>query len=229
MDQNRAAREDFIDTFTRTADFEVAPQVLQWVRNEVVYTYATELLRYPSIFRDLHNGNRSRNPSASYYSFLEDIPLNNPDAILQGSYQRFLESFISYKLEKPMGWALRKGGERQYSFLKRFFFGPSLYYMQYLLFERTVHWLVEYDYMAEEYQAFMASKAPALLKQKLEKLRKKPPKVYSMNYFDELFDPSIEQGIYPDLLVADENGIIVEVLDWKPPVKRVVEIIDHLP
>jgi len=68
-----------------------------------------------------------------------------------------------------MDWELRTGGERQYAFLSRFLFGPPLYYMQYLIFERTLNWLVEPDYMAQEYQAFMASKAPALLKQKLKK------------------------------------------------------------
>lgn len=327
MDQNRAARETFLETGSQAADIEVAPPLLQWLRNDIVYTYATELLRYPSVFSDLHDGTKKRNPSTAYYSFLEGIPLNNPDAILQDSYQRFLESFIIYKMEKPMAWELRTGGERQYEFLSHFYFGPPLYYMQYLVFERTIDWLVEPDYMAEEYQSFMASKAPALLKQKLKKRRESPPKVYSMksfsivggpvlwevfqlhdsnrpdssffegrpsllyfldrrvsrvnfavkylkklqrnlaiyrdmniylvdvngdfeewqrlhfssgyakqpithlsmNYFDDLFDPAIEQGIYPDIAVADANGVIVETLDWKPPVKRVLEIINRLP
>jgi len=327
MDQNRAAREAFLETCSRTADIEMAPQLLQWIRNDIAYTYATELLRYPSVFRDLHNGTKDRNPSTSYYSFLEGIQLNNPDAILQDSYQRFLESFIIYKLEKPMGWELRTGGEPQYSFLSRFYFGPPLYYMQYLVFERTLNWLVEPDYMAKEYRSFMASKAPPLLKQKLKKLRESPPKVYSMksfsiiggpilsevfqfhngnrpdtsfingrpsllyfhdrrlsrvafvisylkklrrnlvshpdmniylvdvngdfeqwqrlysskgyanhpfthlsmNYFDDLFDPAVEQGIFPEIAIADANGIIIEKLDWKQPVKRVLEIINRLP
>lgn len=327
MDQNRGARELFLETCSRKAEIEVAPQLQQWLQNEIVYTYATELLRYPSVFRDLHKGTKKRYPSTAYYSFLEGIQLNNPDAILQDSYQRFLESFTIYKLEKPMSWELRTGGEHQYSFLRRFFFGPSLYYMQHLVFERTLNWLVEPDYMAKEYQSFMASKAPALLKQKLKKIRESPPKIYSiksfsiigspilsevfqfhngnrpdtsffkgqpslfyfidrrisrvdfvikylkklrrnlvihpnmniclvdvngdfeewqslhfskgyanhpithlsMNYFDDLFDQTIEQGIHPDIVVADANGIIVETLDWKPPVKQVLEIINRIP
>ena len=76
MDQNRAAREGFWERYSRTADIEMAPQVLQWLRNDIVYTYATELLRYPSVFRDLHKGTKSRSPSTNYYSFLEGIPLN---------------------------------------------------------------------------------------------------------------------------------------------------------
>ena len=226
-----------------------------------------------------------------------------------------------------MGWELRTGGERQYVFLRHFFFGPQLYYMQYLVFERTLKWLVEPDYMAEEYGSFMASKAPALLKQKVKNLRENPPKVYSMksfsiigspvlgevlqfhegnrpdtsffkgqpsllyfhdrrlsrvdfvirylkklrrnlvihrdmniclvdvngdfeewqslysksgyakhpithlsmNYFDELFDSAIEQGIFPDMVVVDANGKIIETLDWKPPIKQVLEIIKRIP
>lgn len=326
VDRNRAARELFLENYSSTAGIELPPQLLQWLRNDIAYTYATELLRYPSVFQKLHDGAKNRHPSTSYYSFLEGIRLNNPGAILQDSYQLFLESFIIYKLEKPMDWELRTGGERQYAFLSRFLFGPPLYYMQYLVFERTLNWLVEPDYMAQEYQAFMASKAPALLKQKLKKLRENPPKVYSMksfsivggpilwevfqfqtgnrpdssffkgrpsllyfldrrisrvdfvirylkklkrnlvthpdmniclvdvngdfeewqslyfnnryanhpithlsmNYFDALFNPTIEQGIYPNILVADANGIIVETLDWKPPVKKVLEIINRL-
>lgn len=327
MDQNRAAKALFLDTYSQTANTAVAPQLLQWLRNDIAYTYASELLRYPSVFQDLHEGAKKRSPSTSYYSFLEGIRLNNPGAILQDSYQRFLESFIIYKLEKPMNWELRTGGEHQYASLSRFLFGPPLHYMQYLVFERTLQWLVEPDYMAKEYQSFMASKAPALLKQKLKERRESPPKVYSMksfsivnspvlgevfqfhdgnrpdtsffkgqpslfyfldrrlsrvdfairylkklkrnlvihpdmhiylvdvngdfeewqslhfsrgyanhpithlsmNYFDDLFDPAIEQGIHPDILVADANGIIVEKLDWKPPVKQVLEIIKRIP
>lgn len=327
MDKNRSARALFLEKHSQAADIEVAPQLLQWLQNDIAYTYATELLRYPSVFQDLHDGTKKRSPSPSYYSFLEGIRLNNPDAILQDSYQRFLESFIIYKLEKPMSWELRTGGEHQYAFLSRFLFGPPLHYMQYLVFERTLNWLVEPDYMDKEYRSFMASKAPALLKQKLKQRRESPPKVYSMksfsivggpvlgevfqfhngnrpdtsffkgrpsllyfldrrisrvdfgikylkrlkrnlvshpdmniclvdvngnfeewqslysskgyanqpitrlsmNYFDTLFDPAIEQGIYPNMLIADANGIIVETLDWKPPVKQVLEIIKRLP
>ena len=169
VDRNRAARELFLENYSSTAGIELPPQLLQWLRNDIAYTYATELLRYPSVFQKLHDGAKNRHPSTSYYSFLEGIRLNNPGAILQDSYQLFLESFIIYKLEKPMDWELRTGGERQYAFLSRFLFGPPLYYMQYLVFERTLNWLIEPDYMAQEYQAFMASKAPALLKQKLKK------------------------------------------------------------
>lgn len=327
MDQNRAARELFLETCSQKAETEVAPQLQQWLQNEIVYTYATELLRYPSVFRDLHKGTKKRDPSTTYYSFLEGMQLNNPDAILQDSYQRFLESFTIYKLEKPMAWELRTGGQHQYSFLRRLFFGPPLYYMQYLVFERSLQWLVEPDYMAKEYQSFMTSKAPVLLKQKLKQRRESPPKIYSMksfsivggpllrevfqfhngnrpdtsffkgkpslfyfidrrisrvdfairylkklrrnqviqsdmniclvdvngdfeewqslhfskgyanhpithlsmNYFDDLFDQAIEQGIHPDIVVADANGIIVETLDWKPPVKQVLEIIKRIP
>lgn len=325
MDQNRAARELFLETYSQTAERELAPQLLQWLRNDIAYTYATELLRYPSVFRKLHKGTKNRYPSAGYYAFLEGIPVNNPDAILQDSYQRFLESFVTYKLKKPMEWRLQTGGEYQYSMLNRFFIGPSLYYMQYLVFERTLNWLIKPDYMAGEYRSFMASKAPVLLKQKLKKLREDPPKFYSsksfriiggpvlwdvfqfqngtrpdtaffqgrptllyfhdwhlsrvdfainylkklkrkleahpdmniclvdvngnfekwqrahsesgdaehpithlsMNYFDKLFDPLVEQGNYPNMVIADEQGKIVETLNWKPPVKRVVEIINR--
>ncbi|MBX2872011.1 MAG: hypothetical protein KTR30_07925 [Saprospiraceae bacterium] len=326
MDQNRIAREHFLENHSQVADLEVSPQLLQWLQNDITYTYATALLRYPSVFRDFHHGTKSRNPSNAYYSFLEGIPFNNPDAILQDSYQRFLESFIIHKLERPMSWELRTGGERQYAVLSRFLFGPPLYYMQSLVFERTLNWLVDPDYMAKEYRSFMASEAPALLKQKLEKLRENPPKVYSiksfsiigspvlgevfqfhtgdrpdssffqgqptllyfhnrrisrvdfiirylkklsrnlenrrdiniclvdvntkleawqsihskngyanhpfthlsMNYFDELFDPRIEQGTHPEILIVDANGIVTETLDWKPPVKQVLAIIDDL-
>ncbi len=326
MDENRAAKEQLLEAHIQTAKTKLAPQLLEWIRNDIVYIYATELLRYPSFFQDLNEGTRNRNPSNSYYSFLERIRLNKPDAILQDSYQRFLEAFIIYKLEKPMSWALRTGGKRQYNLLDRFFLGPSLYYMQYLVFERSIQWLVEPTYMAEEYQSFLASKAPLALKQKLQQLRANPPKIYSMksfsmvggpmlwevfqfhdsnrpdtsffkgqpslfyfhdrrlsrvdfiisylkklqrkleihremniclvdvngdleewqntysrdgysdhpithlsmNYFDELFDPRMEQGIYPNIVVTNADGIIVEALDWKPPVKQIIEIINQI-
>ena len=327
MDQNRAAREIFLDTSSQAADTELAPQLLQWLQNDIIYAYANELLTYPSAFRDLHDGTKDRNPSAGYYSFLEGLQINNAEAILQDSYQQFLESFIGYKLEKPKGWMQRRGGELYYSSFSRYLYGPPLYHMQYLVFERTLKWLVEEDYMAEEYRSFMASKAPALLKQKLKKRRESPPKVYSMksfsitgspvlwevlqfhdgsrpdvshfngrptllyfharnlsrvgfainylkklnrklenqrdiniclvdvngnfeewqriysssgyenhpfthlsmNFFDDFFDQKVPQGIHPDMVFADANGIIVEALDWKPPVKRVLEIIKRIP
>lgn len=327
MDQNRAARQSFLESYSRTADRQVSPQLLQWLRNDLVYTYATELLRYPSVFRDLHNGTKERNPSARYYDFLQSIRINNPDAILQDSYQRFLESFIIYQLKRPMGWELRTGGERQYALLNRFFFGPPLHYLQHLIFERSIRWLVYPEYMADEYRSFMASEAPELLKQQVKKLRESPPKInsvgsfsitgspilgevfqlfngnrpdtaffkgrptllyfhdrqlsrvgfavnylrklkrnlvihrdmniclvdlnvdftawqsfhaasgyadqsithLSMDYFDDLFDPAVEQGRIPKMVLADADGIIVEALNWKPPVKRVLEIIERIP
>lgn len=327
MDQKRAARERFLASYAQSAENELAPHLLQWLRDDIAYTCATQLLRYPSVFQDLHKGTKSRTPSASYYSFLNSIRINNPEAILLDSYQRFLESFLTYKMEKPMRWEFRTGGERQYSLLSRFLFGSPLYYMQQLVFERTLQWLVDPDYLAEEYQAFMRSEAPELLKDKLRRLKESPPKVYSMksfsiigspllyevfqlqngkrldstffkgrpsllyfhdrrlsrgdfiirylkklrrnldihpemniclvdvngdfnawqklyaksgyanhpvthlslNYFDELFDTRIEQGSYPNMLVANPNGIIIERLDWKPSVKQVLEIINRLP
>jgi len=327
MDQNRAARETYLETWPRSTGIEVAPVLLRWLRDDIKYTYATELLRYPSVFQNLHDGTKKRTPAADYYSFLQNIQINNPKAIVQDSYQRFLESFFIYKLEKPMDWGLRTDGQRQYSFLSRFFFGPPLYYMQYLVFERTSKWLVEPNYMAQEYESLMASKAPALLKQKLEQIRKNPPKIYSMqsfsiidgpvlsevfqfhdgkrpdtsffkgrpsllyfhdrrlsrvdfvinylkklrqnlmpdrninlclvdvngdfeewqslhfnneyanhsithlsmNYFDDHFDPTIEQGIFPNIVIADANGSIVEKLNWKPPIKQILEIINRIP
>lgn len=326
MDQNRATRENFLTTYAQVAEGEIAAELLQWLRDDVTYTYATKLLRYPSVFQDLHKGTKTRTPSARYYSFLNSIRVNNPDAILLDSYQLFLESFLIHKMERPMGWELRTGGKQQYALLSRFFFGPPLYFMQQLVFERTLRWLIDSNYMAEEYQSFMASKAPDRLKQKLMRIRENPPAVYSMtsfsikggpllseafqfqngnrpqasffegqpsllyfydrrlargdfivrylkrlkrklvthldmniclvdvntdfnawqklyakngykshpithlslNYFDEFFDQRIQQGRYPNMLFTNANGIIVETLDWKPPVKQVLEIIDRV-
>ena len=326
MDRNQAAREGFLTTYIQSAKVEIAPQLLQWLRNDIAYTYGTQLLRYPSVFEDFHQGAKTRTPPASYYSFLSSIRINNPEAILLDSYQRFLESFFIYKMERPMRWEMRTGGRGQYAQLNRYFLGLQLFYMQYLVFERTLDWLIDADYMAEEFQSFMASKAPDLLKQKLRRLRENPPRVYSMNsfsikgspllsevfqfqngdrakaaffkgrpsllyfydrrlargdfiirylkrlqgkveghpdmticlvdvntnfnawqkvyarngykndpithlsmnYFDELFDQRLNQGRYPNLLVADANGIIIETLDWKPPVKQMVEIIKRI-
>ena len=326
MDQDREAREGFLVTYLQSAENTLAPQLLQWLRDDIIYTYATKLLRYPSVFQDLHNGTKSRTPSASYYSFLNGIRINKPEAILLDSYQQFLESFLLYKLEKPMRWGLRTGGERQYSVLNRFFFGPPLYYMQQLVFERTLHWFVDPDYMAMEYRDFMASEAPEMLKDKLRRLKENPPKIYSMksfsiiggpllyevfqlpngqrpdstffkgrpsllyfhnrrlsrgdfiirylkklrrnlnvhpniniclvdvngdfdawqklyakdgyakhpiahlsmNYFDEFFDSRIEQGRHPNIVMTDTNAKIVEALDWKPPIKQVLEIVNRL-
>ncbi|PHN02980.1 hypothetical protein [Flavilitoribacter nigricans] len=327
MEQNRAARENFVENYTSKTGIKVAPQLLQWLRNDIAYTYATALLRYPSDFQRLHAGTKHRDPSASYFSFLDHIAVNNPDAILQASYQRFLESFIIHKLKKPMDWELRTGGAYQYAFLNRFLIGPSLYYMQYLVFERNLNWLVKPEYMAKQYQAFMASDAPVLLKQKLKDLRESPPKVYSlqsfsivdgpvlaevfqfhngdrpdtsffqgrpsllyfhdrrfyrvdfvihylkklrqnliahpdmniclvdmngdfadwqkfyseneydnhpithlsMNYFDKAFDMKLQQGRHPNIVLIDTNGLIVEALNWKPPVKRILELIEQIP
>ena len=326
MDQNRMVRERFLASYGQAAEKEIAAELLQWLRDDIAYTYATKLLRYPSVFQDLHKGTRTRTPTASYYSFLNGIRINNPEAILLDSYQRFLESFLIYKMGKPMGWELRTGGEQQYALLSRYFFGPPLHYMQQLVFERSLHWLVDRDYLAEEYQAFMSSEAPELFKKKLRRLKESPPKVYSMksfsiiggpllyevfqwqdsnrpdssffkgqptllyfhdrrlsrvdfiirylkklrrnlkihpdmniclvdvnvnfnawqkvyaksgyknhpfthlsmNYFDEFFDSRIEQGSYPNMLVANADGIIVEKLDWKPPIKQVIEIISRI-
>lgn len=326
MDQNREAREAFLTTYSQSVENELAPELLQWLRDDIAYTYATKLLRYPTAFREIHNGTRTRIPAVSYYSFLNSIRINKPEAILLDSYQRFLESFLIYKAEKPIGRKFRIGGERQYSLLDRFFFGPSLHYMQHQVFEHTLEWLVDPDYMAEEYRAFMTSAAPELLKEKLRRIKENPPKInsmksfsiigspilyevfqmqdgkrpdstffkerpsllyfhdrrltrrdfiiqylkklrrkldlhpdlniclvdvngnfktwqklyakngyakhpiahLSMNYFDEFFDPTIEQGRYPDIVVADEDGMIVKVLDWKPPVQQILEIINKL-
>lgn len=327
MDQNRAAREGFLTTYIQSAKVEVAPKLLQWLRDDIAYTYGTQLLRYPSVFEDLHNGTKTRTPPASYYSFLSSIRINNPEAILLDSYQQFLESFFIYKMQRPMGWEMRTGGRGQYAELNRYFLGPQLFYMQYLVFERTLDWLIDPDYMAEEFESYIVSKAPDLLKEKLMRLRENPPKVYSMNsfsikgspllsevfqfqngdrpkasffkgrpsllyfydrrlargdfivrylkrlkrkieghpdmticlvdvntdfnvwqklyarngykhhpvthlsmnYFDEVFDQRLNQGRYPNMLVADANGIIIETLDWKPPVKQVLAIIQRIP
>ena len=189
MDEHRAARVRFVSTYSSSAEAEVDPSLLQWLRNDIAYTYATKLLRYPSVFQDLHKGTKTRTPPASYYSFLTGIRLNNPEAILLDSYQRFLESFLIYKMERPMGWELRTGGEQQYTELNRYFLGLPLYYMQYLVFERSIEWLVDPAYMAKEYQAFMVSKSPKLLKSKVRRLKESPPKIYSMKSFSIVGGP----------------------------------------
>ncbi len=328
MDQNRAAKEGFLKAQSETAGTNVSPQMLQWLRNDIEYGYADELLRYPSVFRSLHNGTKSRNPTTDYYAFLQGMAINNPDAILQHSYQQFLESFILHKLEKPMHWKLRTADKNHYAFLNRFLYDLPLHFMQCLVLERTaLKWLVDKRYLAQEYQSFMASKAPESLKQHLKKLRDKPPKVYSiksfsiiggpvlwevfqfhdgnrpdtshfkgqpsllyfharhvsrvgfairylkklrrklepnramniclvdvntnfeewqriyassgyadhpithvsMNSFDELFDRKIPQGRKPNIVVANADGIIVNTMYWKPPVKRILRIINRLP
>lgn len=123
-----------------------------WLKNNIEYQFANKLFAYPNQVHQM------RNPSKSYYDFLENIVLNNKSASLQSAYQTFIISFISYKLGKPQKWGIQTTAEEQFKFIRRYFVGDALYICQFFLlnrgqFKRKKNW-------DKEAKAFFASKAP---------------------------------------------------------------------
>ncbi len=170
-DERRYQKEAFWAELSETVDFSPAPGMMEWIRNDITYNHATELLNYPGKFRQFHRGKRDRHPSDQYYSFLRALQVNNEDVILQDSYRTFLRAFIEYKLEKPISWGLKVGGKKQYPFLRKFLIGQPLYCMQFQILELTMDLEGENTNMDVEYQSFMASDAPSPLKEKLKALK----------------------------------------------------------
>ncbi len=130
----------------------IDPRLQTWLKNNILYQFANNLFDYP---RQMP---QSRVPNKSYYSFLDNIILNNKSAKLQSAYQTFIISFIDFKLEKPQKWGIHSTIKEQFKFIRRYFVGDALYIGQFFLLNRSR--FKEEKNWEKEVKTFLASKAP---------------------------------------------------------------------
>ena len=139
---------DYLNEFRNSID----PRLWTWLKNNIDYQFANKLFAYPNQVHQL------RNPSKSYYNFLENIVLNNKSASLQSAYQTFIVNFISFKLGKPQKWGINSTAEEQFKFIRRYFVGDALYICQFFLLNKSK--FKRKKNREKETKAFLASKAP---------------------------------------------------------------------
>lgn len=141
-------------------------RLFNWLKNNVVYQFANNLLEYPNRLP------QPRTPGKSYYDFLPAISLNNNSAILQTAYQRFIINFIDHKLHKPQKWGIHASAEEKLKFIRRYLVGETLYFYQfYLLIQKTG--FKRKRNRERETKAYLASKAPDGYKRYLFELMQK--------------------------------------------------------
>jgi len=132
----------------------IDPRLWTWLKNNIVYQFANNLFAYPNQM------NKQPNLKKNYYSFSENIVLNNKSAILQSAYQTFIISFIQYKLEKPQKWGINSSAEEQFKFIERYFIDDALYICQFFLLNRGQDQFRKKINWEKEAKDFLTSKAP---------------------------------------------------------------------
>ncbi|MEO1514350.1 MAG: hypothetical protein AAFV95_05035 [Bacteroidota bacterium] len=157
MLEEKKAKEFFLYKEGRAMD----KRLLEWLQIDIDYDYGCALLDFPSA------KGMARNPSTKYYQFLEDLPLNKDGAILHQSYRDFLVKFMQYKLAKPNNWGLVTTVERQYKYVKRFFFGLALQYVRYYLLSGSVKYEFASTFFLDVFDDYLDSDAPEVLKERL--------------------------------------------------------------
>ena len=149
----KQTRLDYLNQSQNSIDSRLST----WLENNIVYQFANNLFTYPN---QVHE---PRDPNKSYYSFSENIILNNKSAILQSAYQAFIINFTRYKLEKTQKWGINTSAEEQFKFIRRYFVGDALYIYQFFLLNRGK--FKKKKNREKEVKAFFASKAPEGYKQ----------------------------------------------------------------
>ena len=167
------SREDgkfeFIKAYLERTDVELSKALQIWVRNDIKYQSADLLLKYPYLFNIANNGMRSKELPKKYYKFLENIRINNDQAIHQPSYRSFLEGyFFNYRVESAKDWQYLTSYEKQFEYVEHFFVGDARFYLQSIILKEGINHNPRY--IKKEYNQFLESKAPIPVKQKLKTL-----------------------------------------------------------
>jgi len=157
---------EFIKAYLEKTDVELSKPLQIWVRNDIKYQTADLLLKYPYLFNMANNGMRSKELPKKYYKFLENVRINNDQAIHQPSYRSFLEGyFFNYRIESAKDWQYLTSYNRQFEYVEHFFVGDARYYLQSIILKEGINHNPRY--IEKEYYQFLESKAPVNVKKKV--------------------------------------------------------------
>ena len=167
VDRRKAGRSNFVQTYLTNNEVDLSPELQKWVDNDIIYESGELLLKYPQLYYIANRRLKRKDLPKKYYTFLEEIPINNESAILQPTYLGFLEGyFFNYRIEKSKDWQTISSYKNQIKYVERFFFGSAKFYLQSIILLDAINdnpRLVE-----DEYRQFITSKAAESLKNKVK-------------------------------------------------------------
>lgn len=189
--------------------FKIDERLFNWLENDVSYQFANDLFEYPN--RELI----TQTPPKKYYHFLKEVQLNNEEAILQPSYQRFLLGYTNHQLFKPQKWGRYATAEKQFNFVRRYFFGEVLHYLQFFILKTSLKFDKEAE-IEKAYREFLTSKAPQGFKRQLRQTHQ----LASHNILGQPFPKKLlknQYGRYDKGELKAENAKLFYV--WQTAVK----------
>lgn len=188
---------------------KIDERLFNWLENDIHYEFANDLMEYPDL--ELI----TQKPPKKYYHFLKTIKLNNEEAILQASYQRFLLEYTKYQLFKPQKWGRFVDTNKQFDFVRRYFFGDALYYLQFFILKTSLKF-DEDRVINSAYQEFMASNAPEGFKRQLRQTHQ----LASRNILGQSFPTYMirnQYGTSGRLRLKAENAKLFYI--WQTPIE----------
>jgi len=185
-------------------------RLINWLKNDVIYQYANNLIEYPD--REY----LSQSPAKKYYDFLKELKYNNEAALLQPSYQRFILGYVHYQLLKPQGWGRYLSPQKQYKFVRRYFIGEVLHYLQFYIIKTSLE-LGEREKAEILYQDFLNSDAPKGYKQQLRRVHQLGNKNIIGQYFPTYILENLREPFFKDNLKV-QNGKLFYV--WQKHLRK---------
>lgn len=99
LNEIKQEKLDFLNGYDLAKKRKFTPEFKQYLSNENMYWWALQLLSYRLEKPLMEGGPVPMDLPDSYYSFLNDIPISNNDALKNKSYTDFLEEFLQFKGE----------------------------------------------------------------------------------------------------------------------------------
>ncbi len=199
----RAACQQFFERSLKKPN-SPSPELLELLRDEVVYECARFLLAYPLLT------GQSTMPEG-FFEYLDGIELNNPKMIGQQNYQEFLKYYLHFQqlqAKKEGQKEVRITLKAQLKLASRFFTGEPLHFLQADLIKQG--FLLSAEGAEKEYRKFLKSGAPENLKQQVTIAYSdiKYPRLWDIlppsslkDARGDAFDPAVLQGkvVYLDI------------------------------
>jgi peroxiredoxin len=104
---------------------ELDPVKIAFLQSDIEYWYAFNLMNYPYEHPIFHNQKAPMELPATYYDFLEELPINNKYALPSKNYLYFLQDYLSHKARNRENRNLSL-----YEVAKRYLEGEPLYFYQ---------------------------------------------------------------------------------------------------
>ncbi len=128
----KAQRDHFADLKKKTP--KTTPALDNLVFANIDYPWATALLDYPQM-NARYNAKNTYNIDATYFSFLNEIPVNNDGAIFIKTYTDFVDKFIAERfameiINATKDYDYEKMYADKYDFAKKYLQGEALQFAQ---------------------------------------------------------------------------------------------------